>query len=137
MTKMEERSMMAKILLDLGEEVELTWRVGTSRAYGCEGQTLVSALLNGNKVGQCRGGGYDMRGSCFGDFLNAAFHPEMVRLVQESEKELYGLRGYNGYVNGACGLDCMFRIFNELGYEAEYVRGSGRKEKYILRKKGA
>lgn len=75
--------------------------------------------LNGFLVGSCGGGGYDMRGACLGEFLTNAFKGELEALwerVEDQPERPYGLYE-GGYVNGACGINCMIDIASLIGLE--------------------
>lgn len=126
----ENNARKMRILLDAGEELVLKWNAKDNPYDGVH----MNATIEGKSVGCCRGCGYDMRGTCFAEFLNNAFGEELKAL--DEKKEYYGLRQYGGKVNGGCGLNCMFDVFEGLGYEAEWISNTGN-GKYILRKKGA
>lgn len=100
------------------------WEGGRERLY-----------IDGRLVGSCGGGGYDMRGACLGEFLTNAFKGELEALwerVEDQPERPYGLYE-GGYVNGACGLNCMIEIAGLIGLEIWWDCASGR---YWIRKRG-
>ena len=79
------------------------------------------------------GGGYDMKGTVFGQWMQLHFMDELERL---DSKEFYGLTHYNTktrkrqrkaskntrtYVDGACGFECMVRILKKIGFKARFI----------------
>ena len=133
MTKTQENALKVKAVLDTGYPVLMYWKWTTSKARDTYGYNICTCIVNGAKVGRCDGGGYDMRGWCFGEFMNNAFPEELKTL--DKEKEYYGLHQYDGKVNGACGLSTMKEIFEALGYDMVYHRSSKNDDEYILKKK--
>ena len=72
------------------------------------------------------GGGYDMVGTVFGQWLAARFQPELCAMVSDAvdytgshkkHPRLYGLFfGPDGaYCDGACGIESMIRIAEHIG----------------------
>ncbi len=84
------------------------------------------------------GGGYDMIGTVFGQWLEANYQKELIEISQRAhnvfnqrkewvtsgrDDSLYGMtyRVADGKVSldGACGLECMIRIAETIGLEVE------------------
>lgn len=101
------------------------WR--TSRGNNTCGYNICSCYIDDYKVGASMGGGYDMQGDSFSQFLNNAFSEELLQLYKKKKDgNFYGLIYYKNdereeaYCDGACGLDCMIRIINALGFKTDY-----------------
>ena len=64
-----------------------------SRARETEGYNVCTLYADGCKVARCKGGGYDMAGTCLGDFIAAYFKDRLLRLrPRDGPKKLfYGL----------------------------------------------
>ena len=93
------------------------------------------------------GGGYDMKGSVFGSFINEYFQNEIKRL---KTSDFYGLTHWNTktkkrqntsskftktYVDGACGFSTMERILNKIGFKLNFVLESNSQIVYTLESK--
>lgn len=71
---------------------------------------------------RCNGGGYDMIGTVFGDWL-ADVHQDKLKLL--NPKQFYGLHpSPEGALNivGACGIDCMTDIAKAIGLKVQPFR---------------
>jgi hypothetical protein len=99
----------------------LTFKWSTSRGQNTYGYTICSLYVDGKKVSSCNGGGYDMRGTCFGSWLEKEFSEGIKNLDMS---QFYGMREYEGkrYLDGACGLDSMRAIAKALGYRFRYIQ---------------
>lgn len=126
-----------------------------SRGRDTSGYNICTLLVNGNKAGKCMGGGYDMQGTSFAEWLQAAFQCELHNLLvakgirtrnahnSYEEKggvtsvyslpEFYGMNYYvkaNGdshvVLDGACGFDSMRRIAEAIGIKLQWNKESGR-----------
>ena len=94
----------------------------------------------GNKISSTCGGGYDMKGTAFGDFIAHYFGEELKRLSANygsfDKGGFYGLRHYNNKtrksqkraskhtrttIDGACGFSSMERILNKIGFGLEFI----------------
>jgi len=84
---------------------ELRIKYGTSRAANTYGYGLVSLYDGGKKVAACNGGGYDMRGTVFGEWLEKTYQERLVALAKAT-KGAFARANWNG----------------ELGDESNYVR---------------
>ncbi len=95
------------------------------------GYNRCTLSVDGEKVASCDGGGYDMTGTCWGEWLQNTY-PERIReLIREP---IYGLKFYNPNIagnwidlpterhtrvslDGGCGIDCMFHVLRAIGGE--------------------
>lgn len=112
--------------------LRLSW--GVSRGRDTEGYTIcrLDDSLSGKRY-RCMGGGYDMVGTCFGDWLADNYQTELLKIKErahyrfgtwEPQKDSFYGMSYNAQKNkvsldGACGLDCMFKIANAIGLEVQ------------------
>jgi hypothetical protein len=98
----------------------LTFKWSTSRGRDTYGYTICSLFVDGKKVSSCNGGGYDMRGTCFGSWLEKQFSEDIKKL---DVTHFYGIREYEGkrYLDGACGFNSMRSIAKALGYQVRYI----------------
>jgi len=93
------------------------------------------------------GGGYDMKGSVFGGFINKYFQNEIKKL---KTSDFYGLTHWNTktrkrqntsskntktYVDGACGFSTMEKIVNKIGFNLNFVLESDSQIVYTLESK--
>lgn len=117
----------------------LSWSVSRGRdTYGYNICRLDSR--NSGRRYKCMGGGYDMIGKVFGDFLESEYQAELKALVEPLPKVPYGSTTWlqiaedinpsfygltirsdgSVHLDGACGLDSMKRIARALGLSVEY-----------------
>jgi len=78
------------LLLEIKAEkilATLEFRWSVSRGRYTHGYRICSLFTNGQKIASCNGGGYDMQGTCLGQFVQSAFREELQTLT----KEFYGL----------------------------------------------
>ena len=100
----------------------------------------------------CSGGGYDMTGTCLGQFIELCFPKEIRRL---DPRQFYGIKHYNmnrksrkdryqvrqskntrTIIDGACGMNSMRNILEKIGFKLEYItetRGRVDTTTYILK----
>ena len=75
---------------------------------------------NNGKRFRCMGGGYDMIGTVFGDWLQHYYQSELLKI---KESGFYGMtyRADKNQVSldGACGIESMLRIAEAIGLEVE------------------
>ena len=71
--------------IELPMALKFTWTV--SRGNETYGYNIVTLYADGVRVARCNGGGYDMEGTCLGEFVAAAFPERLLAL----EREYYGL----------------------------------------------
>ena len=65
--------------------LEFKWTV--SRGRDTYGYNICTLYVDGVKVSRCNGGGYDMEGTCLGDWMAHAFKDELLKLTEK----FYGL----------------------------------------------
>lgn len=126
--------------------LRVTW--STSRARDTYGYNIVSVVdeTTGKRF-RAMGGGYDMTGSAFGEWLQTTHQDRLTDIAARahmtwtnkgegpwshvsSERGLYGMSYYthDGRVvlDGACGLSAMERIAEEVGLKVKHtVNASG------------
>jgi len=66
---------------------KLCFKWTVSRARETKGYNVCTLYVDGKKVARCDGGGYDMLGTSFGDWIAVAFADKLLEL----KKEFYGL----------------------------------------------
>ena len=119
----------------------------SSRGYkGCNG-LYVRLYVNGQLAGSCSGGGYDMTGVCFGEWLTEAFKLRLWKLAKEEATEMradkektyndkaggiYGLilnKDQDGhlhiYADGATGISQMWQIIGAMGGKVKQLERGG------------
>lgn len=117
----------------------ISWSISRGRdTYGYNICRL-NSRASGRRYRTC-GGGYDMIGTVFGDWLESEFQAELVELSKGLELELYGdgktgirvptrkagLYGFfvnpNGSVtlDGGCGITSMKQIAEAIGLEVQW-----------------
>ena len=69
----------------------LKFKNTTSRGKDSYGYNICTLIVDGKKVSRCNGGGYDMQGTCFGNWLAYQFKDELLKF----KKEFYGLTFHN------------------------------------------
>lgn len=100
---------------------------------------------NDNVLSRAGGCGYDRYGKAVGDFITAIFQDEITKLarrfckvknngVRKSSNEFYGLflRDGVGYLDGACGYNCIYKVLNCIGFELVSVGSEGNTELFTL-----
>ena len=65
----------------------LIFKWGTSRARDTYGYSICTLYVDGKRVAICNGGGYDMKGTCLGDYIASHFPDDLRKL----KVEFYGL----------------------------------------------
>ena len=114
--------------------LKLSWSV--SRGRDTYGYNICRLDSRSGRRYRCSGGGYDMVGTVFGDFLECEYQEELKALVKDLPKVPYGstswlqiaedinpsfygltIRPDDGFVNlqGSSGFDSMRRIARALG----------------------
>lgn len=129
--KKSNLKMSAETFNNLPNYFELALKYGVSRGqntYGYNTVTLTEVVGNSKKYREC-GGGYDMIGSVFGQFIKHNFTEALEQVVDHGQ-DYYGLTSPQGKlrIDGACGFDCMEKIVkNLLGYDVSYEYKRDRK----------
>jgi len=70
--------------------LKFKWTI--SRAQDTYGYNICSLYVDGKKVSACNGGGYDMTGTCLGDYIAGVFAKRLRRKIKEVH---YGLTFHN------------------------------------------
>lgn len=134
----------------VADTIEIKW--GTSKGRDTYGYTTCN-VYNGRdkRRGSCNGGGYDLQGTAFGEYLekdwtdrlNALALANLDKLpqyeggvnlnVNKTDKAFYGMTtifkgGKFHHVNldGACGFNCMVRIAEAMGLRVRKVHSSSK-----------
>lgn len=112
-------------------QLQFKWSV--SRGRDTYGYNICSLYVDGKKVSCCNGGGYDMKGTAFGDWLQKEFQTELKKL---NPNDFSGIRVYDEklYLDGACGYSSMERIVNALGYSLKSNHGTSKIDNVIMLK---
>lgn len=116
------------------ETLKFKWTV--SRGQDTYGYNICSLYVNGVKGFSCNGGGYDMKGTVFANYLQEVYQDRLQAL---NSNDFYGMWFYknNGtavervdtykesnkkgaYLDGGCGMDAMRKISKAIGLEMEY-----------------
>lgn len=124
------------------KQLHFKWTI--SRGQNTYGYNICTLLVDGDKVGKTCGGGYDMQGTVFGEWLQNNFQNELIKLHNErgineripvntyetsngverkySLPEFYGMNLYvkpdhivKVYLDGACGFESMKSIAEAIG----------------------
>lgn len=113
------------------KNLHFKWTV--SRGRDTYGYNICSLWIDGYKVASCSGGGYDMKGTCLGDWLQNEFQNRLKQIVlpvlQQGDRSTFYGSGWNKeknsvYCDGAAGFSSMRRIGEAIGITLEYDRNS-------------
>lgn len=125
----------------------LNFKWTVSRGQDTYGYNICSLYVDGVKVASCNGGGYDMQGTVFAEYLNQNYSEQLERLAWNELKEaidtqesryynhagggFYGLivskyKGENTYscnalCDGGCGMSSMRQIAEAMGLKLEFI----------------
>ena len=66
-------------------DLKFKWTV--SKEVNTNGYNICSLFVNGQKASSCNGGGYDMQGTCLGNWIERKFKDELLQL----KETFYGL----------------------------------------------
>ncbi len=93
--------------------------------------TSVLFMLMVKKVSFCNGGGYDMQGTVFGDWIEKEFQNEIKKLDPD---KYYGMRVYDNKViiDGACGFSSVESIVKALGYKVRFEQSTSINRQLVL-----
>jgi len=104
----------------MNKTLEFKW--GVSRGRDTMGDNICSLYVDGEKVSSCNGGGYDMRGTSLGHYIERAFAQRLIKLEipmnrrnGQDIQEYYGLTFHDpGFDPGKAiiGQDCTDRTFS-------------------------
>ena len=122
----------------------IRFHYGTSKARDSYGYNIVTLYRGLRRETSCNGGGYDMKGTCLGQFMGkhvADYFPGILKL---KSTEYYGLDFYDSIkrkyrkhyrpeyslcLDGGCGLSSMEKILNALGLCLKF-RGETRNDAF-------
>ena len=125
--------------------LDLSWSVSRGRdSYGYNIARLDDATSR--KRYTTMGGGYDMAGTVFGDWLNDVYQARLVELfatrpTQDANYTAPGFRKITGlygivlspkeiaYCDGGCGIESMIAIAKAIGLEVQGTYDRGRNPK--------
>lgn len=105
----------------------IKWTISKGRdTYGYN----ICTLWDGDKAYRCNGGGYDMLGTVFANWLFANYKESIINACKPATQTDKGYDGFYGffhrndnyYLDGACGFSCMELIAKAIGLMPEYVR---------------
>lgn len=126
-----------------GTTIGLHFRWTVSRGLETDGWNISTVYANGDKVGRCNGGGYDMQGTCLAQWFTKEAGELVKKLPSnygsgDHKDGFYGLRHWNTKTNksqhrntgphcettldGGCGFDSVRRVMERLKYKLQYVR---------------
>lgn len=114
----------------------IKWSVSKGRdTYGYN----ICTLWDGDKRYKTCGGGYDMLGTVFANWLATNYLDLIIEKVKPYDEEgngMYGLfrRDERYWMDGACGFDSIKRIAEEAGFCVERVYGKKELVAIIMRK---
>ena len=106
--------------------IVLTIRSTQAYTDGIKAGRNVTLVTQEGEEFRCKGGGYDMVGTVFGDWLQTNYQARIEGLVR-SGAEFPGLvegagTGEHCYLDGGVGLGCMERIAAAIGLEVTRFR---------------
>lgn len=82
------------------KQLHFKWTV--SRGRDTYGYNICTLLVDGEKVGKCNGGGYDMKGTSFAQWLEKEYQLELCKLFAADINILKGHKSPRSYTqNGA------------------------------------
>lgn len=134
-------------------KLRFVWTTDEQTQYNrCSLKDANDKTLNSNA-----GGGYDMKGTALGDFINTQFNELIKKLPADRGGRLnrvregfYGLIHYNerggkkttflkrsndrtvSWVDGGCGFASMERILKKIGFSLEYTKETKNTIQYVL-----
>jgi hypothetical protein len=69
--------------------LNLHFRYTTSKGRDTYGYNICTLLVNGDRKGRCKGGGYDMKGTSFANWLQSEFQDQLQTLFKD---DIQGLK---------------------------------------------
>lgn len=156
---MRKPTEQAEKLMENFVSFSIKW--GTSRGYSTYGYITCSMRLtawNGvqKKVAYCSGGGYDMKGTVLGKWMQEFFTDDIKKLSSSTgsrdtwkrdNNTFYGVnfydrkrrkfrknykQGYEYWLDGGCGFSCMETILKQFGIALRYQRINANEDLYIF-----
>lgn len=123
---------------------------GTSRGRDTYGYTVVTLREFGKVKARCNGGGYDMRGTVFADWLQAEYQDRLVTIKNRMEARYSKKGGYKNHkaknslyggtwnkdagnvsLDGGCGFRSIQLIAEAIGLNVRKI-DAGKKTDIIL-----
>lgn len=114
---------------DFERGISAQFKYTVSRGAETYGYNICTLYINGEKVSSCNGGGYDMRGTALGDWIEVQW-PDEIKALPASfrdkkgfQKGFYGLTHRDGksFLDGACGISCMQDVLTAIGYGMRWI----------------
>jgi len=122
----------------MGTTYRLEFKWTTSRGRDTYGYNICSLWVNNSKKASCNGGGYDMQGTVFADWLMIKFEDRIKQLQGYTQKSRgqYGIVHYNKKtkksqkhsskhtnttLDGACGFSTMQKLAERIGVNLQYA----------------
>ena len=106
--------------------IVLTIRSTQAYTDGIKAGRNVTLVTQEGEEFRCKGGGYDMVGTVFGDWLQTNYQARIEGLVRRGAKfpglVEGGRAGELFYLDGGTGLDCMERIAAAIGLQVTRFR---------------
>lgn len=126
------------------KQLHFKWTI--SRGRDTYGYNICTLLVDGEKVGKTCGGGYDMQGTAFGQWIEGHYQNELkshfsAEIAAVTDKDYSDYSGYcyksiDGFygakisgkqgkelritLDGGCGMDSMKRIAEALGIKLQW-----------------
>lgn len=128
----------------------LTFKWTVSKGRDTYGYNICSLWIRGRKVASCMGGGYDMQGVCFANYLMDGYRDRLEKLTGSGStangKGFYGLTFYGrgdrrqkrkgktgrAFLDGALGFGCMVWVAKAVGLRVTYIYETKRESVYSL-----
>lgn len=133
----------------------LHFKFTISRGRDTYGYNICTLLVDGERVSQCNGGGYDMQGTVLGEWLQNAFQHTLLKFMNDNginekppcntystdkgEIRRYELNGFYGMwlrvnpnggaqviLDGGCGFSSMEKIAKAIGITLKWNKESDR-----------
>lgn len=99
-------------------DLEVRWSVTHAAEYS--GYAVCSLWFRGRKIATATGGNYDLRGSVFGKFIEAALQPELNSPNMINGNGVYKGIGHT-WVNGAFDFSTVIQVALACGYSTRTV----------------
>lgn len=144
---------MEQLISEKTQVKNLHFKWTVSRGRDTYGYNICTLLVDGDKVASCNGGGYDMQGTSFGEWLQNAYQSRLFKLMLDiginemppcnsystakGEVKRYELSGYYGmnlqvypdgktvvYLDGGCGMSSMQKIAEAIGITLKWNKES-------------
>lgn len=87
------------------KQLHFKWTI--SRGRDTYGYNICTLLVNGEKKGKCCGGGYDMQGTSFAQWLESDFQTELCLLFANDIKEIEANKEARSYTNKGIAIKHM------------------------------